>query len=115
MKYDAGKAAGRGAEKLDKIDPFWYTEIDDIEGLRMEWTDSCVLGQWVRNLGPTLSQFGSYRRALPFVFRTGMNTSEQTIERYGFMAPLGEGLGIDRYRDLTEAWKDEILARWLDA
>lgn len=96
--YDPKPAVKRGVSYLEKREPGWCERIQ-LETLRLSSGRFCVLGQLCGSYDDGLNAFA---------------LSDDTAVRLGFMLPQvayyweDESVDRDAWRELTEAWKDEI-------
>lgn len=90
--------AAAGAKYMDETVPKWFKSID-LERLNLQDIESCILGQI----------HGNYHDALDELF----DGVEEESGRLGFTIPDNEEDAVYKngYPALTQAWKDQILAR----
>lgn len=97
MSNEPHVAAARGAEFLDQRRPGWADEID-LDTLDLRSLDDCVLGQ-------LYGDWGAANRAIPEI---EWNSGSQAY--YGFELD-GAPFSRDRYKALTDEWRDQVLMR----
>ncbi len=88
-----------GAAFLDENYPGWLDRID-LDELRMDWCDACILGQVA----------GSYRAVYPNLGNKTLNEAQNDIAAtFGFSIDTADH--ADRWPLLADAWRSYILMR----
>jgi len=107
--------AARGASLFDRLFPEWWLEVR-LTKLKMasgsvknnKTGSSCVLAQ-ISTTGRRQGTFGAGKRLVALQMPGGQFTTRQATY-YGVNVSPNYSDDV-QFRDLTEAWKDEIRAR----